>query len=314
MFLGLFTIKESPRFLASVGRPDEALDILAYLRRKPRDAPEVLHEFAESEAKEAFLAKGNFVRFVIAFVIFLLQRWSGQNSAGYYAPRIFASIGYTGTKNSLLASGVYGIIKFVSTTFFVFFGVESLGRRWSLFISSMGMGILFYILGAVLKTHPPSATNANDTGASPSAASKVMAAMLYIYVVFYSMGVGPLPWIYVSDIFPTRTRHYGLAVASASRWLWNYVVSKVTPDLITDLGWKIFMMFATIDIGALAAFALIIPETKGRSLEDMDVIFGTITVEQRQADITRMEEHIDHDRNWDASASSTRSMDADTKV
>ncbi|KAJ2991350.1 hypothetical protein NUW54_g8216 [Trametes sanguinea] len=116
-----------------------------------------------------------------------------------------------------------------------------------------------------------------------------MAAMLYLYVCFYSMGWGPLPWVYVSDIFPTRTRHYGLAVASASQWLFNFVLSKVTPDMVTDLGYKIFLMFATINIGGMATFSLAIPETKGRSLEEMDIIFGSVSADQRQADIARQE-------------------------
>ena len=63
-------------------------------------------------------------------------------------------------------------------------------------------------------------------------------------------------WVYVADIFPTRTRHFGLATASASQWLFNFVVSKVTPDLVSDLGYKIFFMFATINIGGMAIFSL----------------------------------------------------------
>ena len=83
-------------------------------------------------------------------------------------------------------------------------------------------------------------------------------------------------WVYVSDIFPTRTRHYGLSTASASQWLFSaslppptprtlltdrsphadFVLSKVTPTLVTDLGYKIFLMFATINIGAMATFSL----------------------------------------------------------
>ena len=166
--------------------------------------------------KEAFLGKGNFIRFLIAFFIFFLQQFCGQNSVNYYAPTIFRSIGYTGTSNSLLASGIYGVMKVIATAFFIFFAVESLGRKLSLFISAIGMGIMFFIIGALLKSFPP-----NPQASEPPPASKAMAAMLYIYVCFYSLGWGPLPWVYSSDIFPTKTRHYGLAVASASQWLWS---------------------------------------------------------------------------------------------
>lgn len=301
MLIGLFSVKESPRWLASVGKREEALRNLAYLRREHESSADVLHELVEIETaieeeriareglglKEAFFGKGNFIRFVIAFVIFLLQQWSGQNSVGYYAPQIFASIGYEGAKNSLLASGIYGVIKVVATAIFIFGFVELLGRKLSLFISAMGMGSLFFIIGAILKTHPPHQIIAGQPVPNPPPASKAMAGMLYIFVCFYAMGCGPIPWIYVSDIFPTRTRHYGLALASASQWLWNFVVSKVTPTMITNLGYKIFFLFGTINIVGMGVFSLLIPETKGRSLEDMDIIFGSISAEERQADIKK---------------------------
>jgi hypothetical protein len=81
------------------------------------------------------------------------------------------------------------VVKVVATSIFVFFGVEWLGRKASLFISAMGMGTCFFIVGAILKTHPPPAVDAN-TVVPESPASKGMAAMLYIYVCFYSMGWG----------------------------------------------------------------------------------------------------------------------------
>ena len=104
---------------------------------------------------------------------------------------------------------------------FVFLMADSLGRKPSLFISALGMGITFFIIGAILKTHPVVTVLPGQVAPPPPPSSKAMAAMLYIYVCFYSMGWGPLPWVYVADIFPTRTRHYGLAVASGSQWLWS---------------------------------------------------------------------------------------------
>ncbi|KAH9021305.1 general substrate transporter [Lactarius pseudohatsudake] len=300
MAVGLLTVRESPRWLASKGRHAEAHVNLAYLRRRQPDSEEVLHELAEIEAalaeervaraslglREAFFERGNFLRFLIAFFIFFLQQWCGQNSVGYYAPQIFTSIGYTGATQSLLASGVYGIVKVVATTVFIFFFADSWGRKPSLFVSAIGMGSLFFIVGAILKTHPISSTPQPN----PPASGKAMAAMLYIYVCFYSMGWGPLPWVYVSDIFPTRTRHYGLAVASSSQWLWNFVLAKVTPTLLRRLGYKMFLVFGTLNIAALAPFSLVIPETKGRSLEEMDIIFGAVSAKDRAENIARQEQ------------------------
>lgn len=101
-----FYLQESPRWLASKGNTAAAIANLAYLRRDDIHSEAIRHEYAEIEAQiieerearkglglqEAFFGKGNFVRFVIAFVIFLLQQWSGQNSVSYYAPQIFTSV------------------------------------------------------------------------------------------------------------------------------------------------------------------------------------------------------------------------------
>lgn len=106
MAFGLLTVRESPRYLASKGKATEAIANLAYLRRDDIHSEAIRHEYAEIEAaieeerdarrdlgpREAFLGKGNWPRFLIAFVIFLLQQWAGQNSVGYYAPQIFTAV------------------------------------------------------------------------------------------------------------------------------------------------------------------------------------------------------------------------------
>lgn len=178
-------------------------------------------------------------------------------------------IGYTGTKNSLFATGIYGIIKTVSVAMFAFYFVENLGRKRTLFISSMGMGISLLIIGAILKIHPV------GKSAQLSPPSVTMASMLYIFGFLDGLGTGPLPSIYVAEIFPTITRHYGLAVGWGALWISSgciceafvstalayhitegFVVSKITPSLMDNLGYKIFFMFATISIAGLSILSL----------------------------------------------------------
>jgi len=87
------------------------------------------------------------------------------------------------------------------------------------------------------------------------------------------------------------------------------VVAKVTPTLETDLGYKLFFMFATINILGMAVFSWFLPETKGRSLEDMDVIFGAVSADQRQADILKHEKALEQERENSEEAEHTRSFD-----
>lgn len=118
MAFGLLFAKESPRYLARSGKTEQALINLAYYRRSTVDDPEVRAEMAEIEAtileerearaglgwKEAFFGPGQWIRFVIAFAIFCLQQFAGQNSVGYYAPRIFQSVSLRAMKPVLFPS------------------------------------------------------------------------------------------------------------------------------------------------------------------------------------------------------------------
>lgn len=105
------------------------------------------------------------------------------------------------------------------------------------------MGAFLFGLGGVLKSHPPSAPG---NGAGSSSAQGMM-ALIYLFVVAYSLSWGPLQWIYIGEIFPTRIRDYGMGIGAANIWLWNFVVSKITPILILDIGWKTWMVCRNLD-------------------------------------------------------------------
>ncbi|XAO26425.1 hypothetical protein I312_105262 [Cryptococcus bacillisporus CA1280] len=295
MVLLLPILKESPRWLATKHKDERALANLAWIRKLPVTDQSVQLEYAEIAAaireeeevtkgsswREIF-AKGNPIRFIIAFVVFTLQQWSGQNSISYYAPIIFQSIGIRGSKSGLLASGIYGIVKIVATSIFIAFGIERFGRKKPLLLGVSLMSMFLWILGAIFNTHLP---DKNATTTSP--ASIGMAVMIYLFVIPYCFSVGPLPWVICSEIFNNRTRHYGLMTAAATQWLWNFVVTKTTPLMVIHMPkGGIFFFFAAINIISFC-LALFLPETSGVSLESMDVIFGAITKEERDAEIAR---------------------------
>lgn len=208
MLIGLFFLKESPRWLMKKQRSDDALASLSYIRNLPADDPEVQKELAEIRAaieeelnltegvtwKEC-LQKGNRIRFFLAFFIMLCQQFSGTNSIGYYAPQIFETVGVSSTNSSLFATGVYGTVKVVATGIFLLIGIDKWGRRNSLIGGAAWMASMMFIIGAVLATNPPNPDS--DKVSSPSIA---MVAMIYLYVIGYSFSWGPTPWVYVSEV------------------------------------------------------------------------------------------------------------------
>jgi hypothetical protein len=133
-------------------------------------------------------------------------------SIGYYAPQIFASVGLTGSSTSLFATGIYGTVKVISTGIFLIVGIERFGRKWPLVGGAWWMAACMFIIGAVLVSFPP-----NPDSGSVSSSSIAMVVMIYLYVIGYSASWGPVPWVYVAEIFPTRLRAYGVGLASATQ-------------------------------------------------------------------------------------------------
>jgi len=320
LILGLIFTRESPRWLASKGRNDEAIANLAYLRHTDQTDSNTLEEFAEirasidqeQEATEGvtwkeILLPGNRIRFFLGFALMTCQQWGGQNIVNYYAPTIFQSIGISSTNSSLFASGIYGLVKIAATGAFLLIGIEQFGRKLSLGFGGLGMGIMFFIIGAIGKTHPP------VVGAtSASSASIAMAAMIYLFGVIYSFSWGPVPWVYAAEIYPNRLRAFGVGWTAAVQWIMNFALSRTAPVAEVNLGFNLFICFGAVNIFN-AGVGFLLPETRNRSLEEMDVIFGFVTKAEREIAVHKAEKDLHLVGSMDATSAAGSQSFVDEK-
>ncbi|KAI0144534.1 putative MFS sugar transporter [Xylariaceae sp. FL1272] len=276
--LGMLLTKESTRWLAKTGKHEKALESLIWVRGG--DSTEVQEEFAEILAgireeehvtegltwKECLLPVNRF-RFFLVVTLQIGVQLTGNTSLAYFAPQIFQAIG--AGSQSLLFSGFFGLVKVVACLFFLLFLVDRIGRRWSLLIGAFLMGSLHLIIALLTATHPPKANGpVTSTGAAAI-------AVVYLEAMAYNMSWGPVPWLYQSEIFPNRLREAGVAVGTATQWLFNFTFSQITPHAINNIGWKTFLIFAILNWALVFYTWFIIKETKGKSLEEMEELFGS---------------------------------------
>ncbi|KAM0270645.1 hypothetical protein ACHAQH_009361 [Verticillium albo-atrum] len=275
--LGMIFTKESTRWLAKKGRMEEALASLIWVRGG--DSPEVEEEWAEILAgieEEQRVKSGvtwrellepiNRWRVILIIALQIGVQLTGNTSMAYYAPQIFSLVG--AGQNKLLLTGFFGVCKVVACLFFLLFLVERIGRRGSLMLGAFLMGMYMLIVAVLTVTFPP---NSDQGLTAPSIASLTM---IYLEAMSYNISWGPVPWVYMGEIFPTRIREAGIAIGTSTQWLFNFVFSQVTPHAVENLGWRTFLMFAIFNWALVVFVWFFIRETKGKSLEEMEALFA----------------------------------------
>ncbi|KAL6884971.1 general substrate transporter [Trichoderma longibrachiatum] len=276
--LGMLLTKESTRWLAQRDRHEEALESLIWVRGG--DRLEVRMEFREIVAgieEEERLTAGfswkeywlpaNRHRIFLAVTLQIGAQLTGNTSLAYFSPQVFQAVG--AGQNALLLSGFFGVCKVVSCAFFLLFLVERIGRRWSLLAGSFLMGAYMFIISVLTQRYPPRVDGGRLT--PPAIASLTM---IFLEAMTFNISWGPIPWLYMSEIFPTRVREGGIAVGAATQWLFGFTLSQVTPAAVNNLGWKAFLMFCCFNWALVLYTWFFIKETKGLSLEEMDILFN----------------------------------------
>lgn len=199
----------------------------------------------------------------------------GCNAMIYYAPTIFGQLGLSGNTSSLLATGVYGIVNTLSTLPAVFL-IDKVGRRPLLMCGALGTCISLVIVGAIIGAY------GNDLPAHP-AAGWVGIAFIYIYDVNFSYSFAPIGWVLPSEVFPLGSRSKAMAITTSTTWMCNFIIGLVTPDMLQTIRWGTYIFFAAFCLLALGFTYFFVPETRGKSLEDMDLVFGDTVAQEEKA-------------------------------
>jgi len=287
-------LKESPTWLLKRGREAEALKSYSFFRNLPEDHPYIAQDvqYVRNEiAKEraallhgqkhaSFLTTikaaaregsmpGMRNRFLLVFLMFMWQAWSGAAAINYYSPTIFTSIGLS---DVTLWTGIYGIIKAGGSIIFFTWFIDMFGRKWPWIISSLVCAFCQYYLAVYIALGKP--TVGEPMSESTVAGGKAATAMIMIFGAAWSFGANGLPWIISSEIFPASMRSISGPWAAASVWIWTLIATKSLPSMYTSMEWGVYVFFATCLICASVYAFFFIHDTKGLRMDQMDELFG----------------------------------------
>lgn len=250
LIITMVPMPESPRWLISKGRNEAGSKALGWIRHLPqghhylavalaainysvkeelnsanakRDWKQILVELKQPTIRR---------RLLLAAALMLGQNFTGINAINYYSPTIFESIGFTGTSNGLLATGIFGIVKMTATLIYAIFLVDKVGRRKLLLVGGLGAMVAMFYLGAY------SNISVSSNNVPPmDAGARIAVAMVYIYALFYRASWNGIPWLYTSEILPNRVHTVGMAICVCWQWLTQFIVEYSLPHMIIWIGY-----------------------------------------------------------------------------
>jgi sugar porter (SP) family MFS transporter len=266
MFVGMLFQHESPHWLVARGREDEARDVLRRVRDQ-RDIDAEITEVRElsrrrSSLREVF-APGVRRVVVLGVALAVFQQITGINTVIYYAPSLLKGAGL-GSSASLLANVVNGSVNVLMTIVAIRL-LDRTGRRPLLIGGTAGM-----VVGMVVTA---CAFLSGDT--LHGATAYVGIAGLLIYTGSFAIGLGPVFWLMIAEIYPLRIRGQAMSVATMANWGANFVVTISFLTLLNAISAKgVFFLFAFLTLVALAYFVKRVPETKGQSLDQIERELG----------------------------------------
>jgi SP family xylose:H+ symportor-like MFS transporter len=289
-FILLFMVPKSPRWLMIKGKEDEALNVLTRIHGQEmadREFKEIKDSIQQEgkQKKASIFQKSLFPIVVIGTVLSVLQQFTGINAVLYYGADIFEQALGFGNEDVLLQQILLATVNLLFT-FVAMYTVDKLGRKPLLIIGGVGMLAGFLLMGFTLYLSDYSGVNSAGLPTISSTEGIICLIGILMFIGSFAMSMGPIVWVLLAEMFPNSIRSTAMAIAVAAQWLANYFVSQSFPILVESDANRLIADGGTwnqsLPYFIFSAFILFIifftwkwiPETKGKTLEEMEALFN----------------------------------------
>ncbi|MBD1380722.1 sugar porter family MFS transporter [Metabacillus arenae] len=278
LFVGMLRVPESPRWLISKGRKDGALSILLQIREENRAESE-FNEIDAAIVKESETQKATFKEMAVPWVrrivflgigIAIVQQITGVNSIMYYGTEILKDAGFQ-TEAALIANIANGFISVIAVCVGIWF-LGRVRRRPMLVIGLIGTTTALLLIGIFSKVLEGSA-----------ALPYVVLSLTVLFLAFMQGAIAPVTWLMLAEIFPLRLRGFGMGISVFCLWITNFIIGLTFPVFLESIGLSTtFFVFTAMGILAIAFVKKYLPETKGRTLEELELYFRNYKAKNKE--------------------------------